>query len=307
MGFENNFVTDKQHGIDDLIKEQEVKSIYKRTELSEDNEILNSPEGEKYNIRLLKDANDPMVEKLHAFMLETFGEEEAIPLDWLQIAILENRDQIFIIEREGNIAAYMQSIYMEIGNNEALSYLCYTQVDKNYSKKSLVPELQLSMYKNYKKIAENKGQKITGEVAEMQSGVLRLVNRLEYGGTGAYYEDIEGNIKEISYLCPPIDYDSKTGKRLAEPVPDHLALRFADNRKTLTVEKLLKIIEAIFSKYIDTPDKYETEEAYEAANNDTKGILENIKEQINQAKDGKILLLTSSEYKERTKEKRTEI
>lgn len=297
MNFEKNEIL-KESGMENLIQELEAKTKYERMKQPDGKEIIKSPEGEEYSVRLLTDENDPVVEKLHEYMLTTFGEEETIPLSWLRKTISGNKDQNFVVEdSEGKIAAYMQSEYLAIGDNETMIFSCYTEVNKNFAKKALGPELRLSAYKTYDEMAKNNNQKILGIVTEAMPQASGFASRLGY--KRAYYEDTEGNLKQVPYFCPPIDYSSETGERMEEPVPENLTMRLADGSNTINVAKLLKIVEAIYDKYVDTPDNYHTREAYETAYKDAMGILEDLRKEINQTRDGRIYLMTPAEHKER--------
>lgn len=304
QSLETKNLSDNLKGKSPLEKQIDImagRSRYKRETMSDGKEIIQSPEGEKFFIRSIENPDDPAVEKMHNFMLTEFGEEETIPLYWLKRTIKRQEDYYHIVEvADGEMAAYSAVEYMILGKEkedsaeEVALFLCYMEVVKSFEKKSLAPETRQTVYEDFIKKVKADGQELNYLVAECNDGVERYNNRI--GLKRVYFETKEGDIKEVPYFSPPIEYNDATGEPAEDPVANHLGLWAADE-KLLTVNKLLKIIKEIYIRYVGTKDAYDSEDAYNIAYADTMKLYGELKEILAEAKNEQLFLMSIEERK----------
>ena len=134
-----------------------------------------------------------------------------------------------------------------------------------------------------------------------------------------YFEDKDGNFKEVPYICPPIQWDEKTGQPLdpeTEEIgdkdikdysaPEHLMIRLVNGKDEMNVQELMPMIQSIYrdnyTLYNDLGEEYPTSEAIEytrAAVNEFQKELEGV---LSEAKDGKLLLLSAKEREDKIAE-----
>lgn len=350
MGIENGFLKPCQASlesaesstnkkVEDFIGEISEKSRYKRDSMLGGKEQIRSVEGESSVIDRITEKDDQRIKKLSESM-GVFAPEEADPPEIIESAIA-NVDGIYayyILETpNGEIKAYVNSNYLELPlkpgeakSKEVISFVGFAVVDEDFKRKGLGKEIVQSALKATLEKAKNQGQEIKAFIGEATETSEAFWNSV--GQKRLYYEDSEGNYREVPYVCPPINWDYETGKP-KDPetgevrdesfikeysVSKHLMLKsFGDGKnekgeESITVQELMPMIEAIYKdnySLISQPREigpdgnlYPADEAIEATLVAVKGFQDELQEVLNQAKDGKIILLSVQERENKIKE-----
>jgi|GEM_PF-2880122 len=300
-----------------ITKELEANSHYKREQVSSDKETITSPEAEKFSVDRVRDAKSSEVKKIHKFM-NKFNPEEADTLDIIQDAVEKDIYAYHIAQDEkGKVVAHTQSSYLEVAPAEpggkaaeSILFIGYSITDDDFQRKGLASELFQSTVKTGAEKAKTEQQALRGIIGEAVATSERFWNHV--GLKRMYFEDKDGNFKEVPYICPPIQWDEKTGQPLdpeTEEIgdkdikdysaPEHLMIRLINGKDEMNVAELMPMIQSIYhdnyTLYNDAGEEYPTKEAIEytrAAVNEFQKELEAV---LSEAKDGKLLLLSAKE------------
>lgn len=302
------------------------KSRYQRQEVSPSQEKIVSPEGEKFSVERIKDPKSKDVQKLFKF-LKRFDPEECDSPKIIKDAIANPTDAYayYIIKNEkGEVIAHTQGSYLEMEpsgekeeSDQAILFMGYTITDEDYGRRGLAMESNRGVFKYAAEKAEQNEQELKAIVVEAVEASEVLANRL--GMERIYFEDNEGNIHEVPYICPPLLWDEKTGRPLDPEteeigekdikdysVPEHLMIRMIDGRKEMDAEELMAILDPVYSDnytlYRDEGDTNVTDEALEYSKNAVEKFKEELKAALTGAKDGKIFMMDAKERKTRKEE-----
>lgn len=262
-------------------------------------ETIASPEGEAFTIQKLTKPYEKAAKRTHEFMVEQFGKEESETLNWFRHTIKNGINDYHTMEHGGEVVAFSNTRLLELEPQEgkapeAVLTVWHISTEEEMRNKGLASELYQSFYRDAAKKAEERGQTIVGVMGEAVDTVESFLNRM--GRKRAYYEDADGNIRELPYQCPPVDMDSKTGEPLEKPVPEHVMLRMTDDRQEMPAEDVLRMVEAIyFREYLGTEDDYDSPEVYRAARQSNANLLEGMRTALAGAKDGKVFLMSRDE------------
>ncbi len=334
MNIENPTILEKEKAEDDssydqtqkIIQELADRSRYSREGTTEGQEIITSPEGEKFSVGRIKDSSSPDVKKLFKFM-KRFSPEECDTADIIKDAIENPTDAYayYIVKNEkGGLIAHTQGSYLEMDpspdrgeKGEAVLFLGYTVTDKKYERKGLALECNRGVFKFAAEKAKAKDQNLKAVIVEAVDASETLGNRL--GMKRMYFEDREGNYREVPYVCPPIQWDEKTGQPVDPETgeigtgdiheyaaPEHLMLRMIDGRQEFTSEELMAILKPVYKDnytlYRNPGEEFPTDDAIQSSVEAVSGFQEELKQILEQAEGGKILLLSAEDRKQKIAE-----
>lgn len=266
-------------------------------------ETIRSPEGEAFAIRKLTKPYEKAAKRTHEFMVEQFGKEESETLNWFRHTIKEGINDYHTVEQDGQVVAFSNTRVLELEpqegrQQETILTVWHISTEEELRNKGLASELYQSFYCDAAEKARERNQTMVGVVGEAVDKVESFLNRM--GRKRAYYEDADGNVREIPYQCPPVDMDSKTGEPLEAPVPEHIMLRMIDDRQEIPAEDLLRMVEAIyFREYLGTADDYASPEVYARARQSNADLLEGMRTALAAAKDGKVFFMSRQERETR--------
>ncbi|MBU2037279.1 hypothetical protein KJ866_03735 [Patescibacteria group bacterium] len=307
-----------------ITKELETGSRYKREQAGSDKEIITSPESERFSVDRVRDAESPEVKKIYKFM-KKFNPEEADTLDIIQDAVKVDDYAYHIAQdKKGKVVAHTQSSYLkmaphELGEKatESILFIGYSITDDDFQRKGLASELFQSALKTGAEKAKAEQQALKGIVGEAVATSERFWNHV--GLKRIYFEDKDGNFKEVPYICPPIQWDEKTGQPVdpeTEEIgdkdikdysaPEHLMIRLINSKDEMSIQDLMPMIQTIYrdnyTLYKNPGEEYPTDEAIkytQAAVNEFQKELEDI---LNEAKDAKLFLLSAKEREDKIAE-----
>ncbi|OGZ96515.1 MAG: hypothetical protein A3J10_03340 [Candidatus Sungbacteria bacterium RIFCSPLOWO2_02_FULL_54_10] len=266
-------------------------------------ETIISPEKDSFTIRKLTKPYEKAAKRTHEFMVEQFGKEESETLNWFRHTIKEGINDYHAMEQEGEVVAFSNTRCLELEPQEGrpqetILTIWHIAANEELRQKGLGRELCQSFYRDAAEKARTNNQTLLGVVGEVVETAEPFFNRI--GKKRTYYEDAEGNVREVPYQCPPVDMDSKTGEPLEAPVPEHMMVWLADNRQEIPAEDLLRMVEAIyFREYLGATDDYESPEAYARARQSNADLLGGIRSALAEAKDGKVFFMSRQEREAR--------
>ena len=288
--------------MEELIRELAEESRYERISLGNDRELLRSSTGEEFFLRAITHPDDPAVEKMFAFMQEQFDEEEVTPLSWIRYSITEKLYSYHIVEdARGEIVSYSNTQYLELspseesvhGTTESILAVWYVNTKPAARGKGFARELYQSVYTNGLREARSRGQVIKGIIGEAVGSVELFLNHM--GRKRIYFEDDAGHIHQVPYVQPPTDFDTATGEPIGETLQEQIMLRLIDGRNELAPEELLLMVEAMYQAYVAEEQNYDSRKAFENAREFSGHLLEELKQTLSKAKDGKLFLLSAEE------------
>ena len=304
---EGSLTPEQSHArMQEMIAELKAASKFSRQEGDGNAEVITSPEGEQFTIRALRDPKDPAIKKLHSFMVKEFGKEESETLTWLRHTIKEGLNDYHIVEKDGKIVAISNTRYFDMENGEgspkeSILTVWHITTERRSRNKGLASEIYQSFYKTALDRAKENSHAFKGVVGEAVSSVEPFLNRMGRGRV--YFEDASGNVKEVPYVCPPVDMDSATGEPLEDPVPEHIMVRLMNGKKEMPVQDLMRITETIYIReYLGAPDNYESPDIYGKAREYNMGLLNEMRAALGGAKDGKVFFMTAAEREQKREE-----
>lgn len=289
-------------GMERMAEELQASSPFQRSQ-ERGTETIRSPEGEAFTIRKLTKPYESAAKRTHEFMVEQFGREESEALYWFRHTIKEGINDYHAMEQDGRVVAFSNTRVLELEPQEgrpqeAILTVWHISTEEALRNKGLASELYQSFYRDAAEKARERNQTMVGVVGEAVDKVESFLNRM--ARKRAYYEDPDGNIREIPYQCPPVDMDSKTGEPLEAPVPEHVMIRMMDDRQEMPAEDLLRMVEAIyFREYLGTQDDYASPEVYSRARQSNADLLEGMRTALAGAKGGKVFLMSRREREAR--------
>ncbi|MDP3772429.1 MAG: GNAT family N-acetyltransferase [bacterium] len=295
--------------MESLIGELALTSRFERERTSNSRERISSPERGEYNIRFVTDAKDPVVRGIHRTMVKEFGKEESETLTWLRHTIRKDLNRYHVAETpEGEVAAFSNTQYLELDPalghendpRESVIPIWHIVSDPAFRNKGVASELYQSFYQDALEEAKKRGDVIKGIIGEAVDSVEGFLNRM--GRKRMYFEDSNGNVHEVPYVCPPVDMDDTTGEPREEPVPEHVMLRLVNGEEKIPNEDLVRIVKAMYTEYVGAPDNYDTQEAYQKALEYNMGLLGQLADAVGQSKDGSVFLMSKEEREKKREE-----
>jgi predicted N-acetyltransferase YhbS len=294
--------------MDDLIEELQNSSKFKERKVLDDGrEVIRSPEAGEFFIRRVQDTNDPAVQKIHEFLVKEFSKEEADTLETVKAAV-EQEVQVYRIAEnaEGRIVALGNMQYLELeSSQEAMLFAAYVVTDADYRKAGLGSELYPGFYNFAKEKAKKDGVCIKGIIGEAVDTVESFLNRM--GRKRIYFEDENGNIREVPYVQAPLDWDKKTGEPKTKAVAEHLMIRLLDGRQEMQISEIMPMVKAIYEEnYTFAEEYFKTKKAYQACEDTVMSHLSELENVLQKAKDGKLFLMDKAEREKKQKEIETQ-
>jgi len=283
-------------------------SKYERS-VEDDREILTSPEGEKFTIRKITKPEDPVIEKLYPLLRTRFTEEETDTPETIRDAISTHWGAYHIIEdADGNVLTHSCVGLLDLKNpegspepKEGILFVGYILNDPNFHKPDLAREIFQSVYKDTLADAKSRGIGIKGITGESVERVEPLANMA--GLSRIYFENRQGDIQELPFECPPINWNYETGEPLQDPTPEHLIVKLMDDKKTMDVQEILSMVWSIYEEnyvfpatVIPSPD---------ARQNNRQAVLQfynKLKESLDGAKDGRLFTMSLRERRKKARE-----
>ena len=285
-------------------------SRFERTKASDGKEIIKSPETGEFRIYKLENEKDPMVDRLHRYMLDEFGEEESETIEWLRISIRDRLNNYHIVEDgQGNIAAFSNSQHLELPpqggtdqTRESLLAMWHIATREDMRGKGMGRELYRKIYSDTLEDAKEKSRELKAIVGEAVASSEEFHNKI--GWWRAYYNDQKGNVREVPYVCPPVDADSETGEPTEDPVPEHIMIQLLSGAESLENEELLRMINVMYREYVGQEHNYASRESYEKSLGYNMDILDSLRKAISRSPDGKVFFLSGEEREQKKKELR---
>ena len=265
-------------------------------------EPLRSPDGETFALRLLHDPADPSIDQIHALLLEELSEEEADTLPWIKHAVQEHINRYHVVETaEGRVIALSSTQVLPLPPGEetpeqapaSLLVVWFVVTAPPFRHKGLASALYQRFVQDTIAEAQARGQPLKGIIGEAVSTVEVFLNRM--GRKRLYFADETGNLYEVPYLCPPVDFDPHTGEPLALPVPEHLMLSLPSGAQEMRVEDVLQMVAVLYAEYAAQESDYASLEAFRRAQNYTTELLSHLQRALARATDGKVWLLSRAE------------
>jgi hypothetical protein len=295
-----------------LVGELAARSRFER--MSEgDKEFIVSSEGEKFGIRRIEDPKDPAVDKIYELLKKRFDEDELDTKETMIGAIENDYASYHVVEdKDGNILCHACTELLEVESaqprkrgqpKESVLFVGYIvtnnelryQDPKTLKSSFMSQEIFQNVFREAVDDAREKKLAIKGLVGESVDELEPLVNR--FGAKRIYFEDENGNVQEVEFTCPPLDWDSQTGEPRKEPTAEHLITRFMDGRQSFKKEELLAMVRSIYEEnYVFPPEMLPSRKARKRNQEIVEGYYKKLEESLAQVKDGELFLM---DYRER--------
>ena len=254
----------------------------------------------RFRLRRLTASQDKYIDNAHSFMLSQFGAEEAETKEWLYHAIADSINTVFVaLNSDDKIVGLSNSQYLSLSGdtakvrNRSILAVWHLSVDKSVRGLGLAKHLQFSMLRDAYLVAKRSCHHFVGVCGEVVETAEAIMNRLYC--KRMYYPDQRGNLHEVPYVCPPVDYDAETGKLTGPAVPEHLMLGIIANNGNITSKILLNIVWAMYLEYLGTRADYKSKGAYDRARKFLKSMLRGIDEQLSSSGGDELILLSRDE------------
>jgi len=288
--------------MEQIIEDLKKISPYQRITEPDGKETITSPEGEKFSIKRITNPEDPDVKEIHSFLVKTFTEDETDPLEKIKKAI-ETTDYYIVKNEKGELVAlsctsFLNSLKPEgdtfdpIEPKESILFTGYFLTEPAYQSKGLARELYQSAYSSAISGARKNQSVIKGIIGENVETVEKFLNKMNR--KRMYFNDENGNVQEVKYICPPLNWDDEKATPISSSTPEHLMYRSLDNQQEITTLDLLSMVKTIYKK-VYIVRTLQNENAKEA---NTKLVLETyhqLEEQLKQATDGKLFLMSAEQ------------
>lgn len=291
------------------ITELKSTSKFSREKMPDGREKIRNREGEEFFIRRIKDPQDPATRKLHKFLLSALSADEVDDLDTIRRAMAgENYAYHAIEDQNGKMVAVSNAGYLETKlpdaekeTKEAVAFVPYIVTDPKFRERGLGSELYQNIYGFALQEAKSRSHNLKGVIGEAVSTVEPFLNRM--GRKRMYFEDRDGNLREVPYLQAPLEWDKKTGKSMSRAIPEHLMLRLTDGKQGLNVDELLPMVWALYEYNNIPPDEFfRSEAAAEKCYTKVIGYLESLKKALGESKDGRLFMMSAEERGQKMKE-----
>ncbi|MDP3698262.1 MAG: GNAT family N-acetyltransferase [Nanoarchaeota archaeon] len=282
-----------------LLSRLQAKSKYTREKVFSYQEMIHSGQ-EIFFIDLLTSHDDLRLKQYCDFLSNTFeqgmDDDEKIMNEWI---FDQNIAYHAVSDRKGKVIAAANSSYLPLGSSptdhDAILAVWYVAVDKEYRGRRLANELYQNMYQfalDRAQVWNSKVKAIVGEASHQDIQTIeQVLRREEIARRRVYYEDAKGLAKEVSYVSPPLKWDSETGAPAEEAQPNHLMLKLTDGQESMPAKELLRIITAIYrDSYFPREEDFMNKESYARASAMVHDYLRTIEDTLAEARDGEVFL-----------------
>jgi GNAT superfamily N-acetyltransferase len=232
-------------------------------------------------------------------MLTEFGSESAETEQWFRHALKKRINTFFVLlDEHSKVVGLSNSQYLTLegGDQEfakssilAVWHIC---VAKKLRGQGLAKHLQYAMLRHAYDIAKRCRHLFVGACGETVETAEHVFNKIHW--RRVYYCDQVGDMHELPYVCPPVEYNAKTGKFVGPAVPEHLMLGMLDDRGRVKKDLLLNIIWTLYVEYLGTRADYTSYNAYGRAKRYLHSMLAEIENELSGSGD-QLKLLTREE------------
>lgn len=301
---QKDLVEQSCQGMEKMIEELKVISPYKRETGPDGKETLISPEGEKFFVERLTNPEDPTVLAVQSLIEKTFSENEVDSLETTKEAIRSNSANYFVIKNESDELVTLSCTSFEnvvnpdsdtfdlLEPKQGIVSVGFIITEPKFKNKNLAKELYQSFYKRTISEARQNQSIIKGVVGESVEKVEKLLNKMNR--KRMYFNDQDGNVQEIKYICPPLIYDDEKSIPISDTSPEHLMFKAIDNQQEITTKDLLSIVKTIYKTFYIF-DSLQNEKSQEVNVKTVLEIYHQLEKELQQAQDGKIFLMSATE------------
>ncbi|MDP3800297.1 MAG: hypothetical protein Q8Q90_02625 [bacterium] len=304
-------VETSHRNMETMIGELAAMSRFEKVKNEVGEEVLKSREsGEEFSTKRLTSGSDPLARDVWNMMRDEF-KDEADTLSWVRESIrqkLNNYD--VVIAPDGQLASFSNTRYLELDkgepkqagkDTESILFVSYILTADNARGKGLATELYKDFYKDTLEKAKESGHAIKAIFGESVESVEPFLNKM--GRKRLYFEDAEGNVREVPYKAPPCDYDDDTGEPLVDGAKEHIMIRLIDNAQEMDSGELMRMVKALYyQEYTASPEDYNNKNAWQRSKEVIDGYLAELESALFQAKDGRVFLMSATERKQKVKE-----
>jgi len=247
-----------------------------------------------YRVRKLSNEADPAVRRAYQFM-KTYFAGESETFGWLIRSMEDDLNQYFVVEDSNRtVVALSNSQYLRIrgrarGSLQSIVVIWHIAVDPDHRGKGLAKSLYRTIYEDALNTARRRKHEVLAIVGEAMDEVEGLLNAL--GRKRLYYRQ-GNNWEEVSYLCPPLDYDQSTGAVIGAMTAQHLMVRFVDSRTVVSLDGLEAIVNTMYHEYLGARRDYESYRAYVKAKTHLSDLAKEFSNRVGSHSDGQIYLLS---------------
>lgn len=286
--------------ITELAEQSKMEKTYEA-----DRELLRSPEGEEFSLRQVSGPEDAALERIHALLAKTFPPEEVDPLESLKANAKEDSVAYHYIENaKGEVVALSQAEYLKVAGlslkKDGFLFVVYIVTDPQFRQQGFATELYQKMYDFGLEQARKSNERITAVIGETVETVEPFLNRM--GRKRVYFEDQKGDVREVPYVLPPLDWDSKTGEPKLDSSSEHLMVKLLDGRHDLTSSELLGMVRAMYATYDFDRDYFASDEAHANQQRQIQRYFGELQSALAEAKEGRLFLMSVEERVEKTHE-----
>jgi GNAT superfamily N-acetyltransferase len=253
-----------------------------------------------YSVRQITRPGDRNLRPAHRFMKFHFGDESET-YGWFVRSMRDGLNQYFVVEDEQRrIIGLSNSQYLRIkktntdqtAGGQAIFVVWHIAIDELHRGKGLAKILYATIYRHYLMLARRRRHEILAIVGEAVSSVETFLNAL---GRRRLYFKSEKGWEEVSYMCPPLDYDPHTGLVNGAMVNEHLMVRFIDGREVASLEIVAAVVETMHREYIGRVDDYFSYKAYRTAKAHIESLDKEFREKLDRARAHEVYLLSQSD------------
>jgi hypothetical protein len=270
----------------------------RREPASSHTELVCPDQTSKFSLRKIVDPNDPAVNALYLFMKNVFVKESET-LTWLIHSIKDELNDYYIIESKGGqVLAFSNSQYITLSPKtahlaESIVVIWHVTTEANYRKRGFATEIYYSIYRDALATAQSRGHLIKGIVGEAIGEIEIFLNKM--GRKRLYFEEAGGDVYEVPYICPPLDFNPQTGELIGDAIPEHVMLRLVNDDRILDTEQILRMVDGMYREYLGEVGDYRSTVAYENAERQICALLDALKFELSRAKDRRVFAMSKIE------------
>ncbi|MDO8559138.1 MAG: hypothetical protein Q7R84_02295 [bacterium] len=276
---------------------------------------LETKEGEKFSIERLTNPEDPRVNKVQEMLEKYFRSEEVDPIEVLKQAMTGTMATgekvpsylIHVAENsKGEIEGLQTGAVCEtvdakgnISKKSGVSLGFYTVVPPEMRKKGIFKNLFKAYEKAAGKDAEERGLRINGSMGEAHDEVEPVFNNQ---GMKRAYVKASGVFFELPYQCPPVDWNTETGKpeEGAGTMSEHLMLKLTSGKNKVSGKQIMEMVRGMYNYNNYREEEYfKSEKAYKDHTKFVKRIEQNLTDFV----AGKTVYLLDAKEREAMKKK----
>lgn len=299
------FESDWDLSVARVIKELRARSKLSRTIYEG---VLCSPSGERFFVRRITDPQDWALVQAHDLIRQNFSLEETDPFEVFSAGASDEGNGYFVVQNEKRGVLSLANVrYFPMRQRDGGSigqgvlFVAYIVTRQDARELGFAGELYQTFYQWARDYAHVAGHNFWGVIGETVEEVERFLNKM--GRKRVYFEDAAGNVHEVPYQLPPLNWDPKTGTPTSNFRTEHLMVWCTDEKQRFPVAELLDVVEALYEEtYPPGREFFESDEAHQAARRVVQGIFAKLEEALaRDAQGGEVFLMSKSERAERTK------